>query len=519
MSDSEQPESDLLPQARELAAPISAALPVGEDPKYSTEFEFVKSEIAKMSERDWEQIAAASRKVLLSQAKDITLFCYHMLAGTMSRGWGEGAAAAQALSVLMAEHWDAIHPQRDRARQNAFKWLVEERTTGTFAQVAHTMEDHGSLVAFAQALGRIRELIESKFPENPPSLKPLLQMVEEKAKATKPVSAPTAAPSGPASGPSPSASGGTASSTPAPAIADGASKGDLMMALQKIALQMSASDPASPVGWKLLRVCRWQELTALPKNEGGRTAFPAPNPARVSFLEGQFAQKSWGTILEKSETIFTEPGLHLWFDLQHWVVEALVGRGQEPCAQAVRGELRGLLKRVPGLADLKFADGSPVATVQTRDWLDQIAREGSGGPARSAAAREDTLEADLQAAREMASSGRVADALDLLQAGLLYGDLRSRTVRQLEIARTALLGGKIRPALSVSTEIADRAERLDLGAWEPALGREIMEVHLKALNSALEAGIGASEALLARREALATRAGSTDPALLARFEF
>jgi type VI secretion system protein VasJ len=239
----------------------------------------------------------------------------------------------------------------------------------------------------------------------------------------------------------------------------------------------------------------------------------------VSFLEGQFAQKSWGAILEKSETIFTEPGLHLWLDLQFWVVEALVGRGQEPCADAIRGELRGLLKRVPGVVDLKFNDGTSVASAQTRDWLEQIGREGSGGPARSAAAREETLETDLLQARELVSSGRVADALELLQAGLLYGDLRVRTLRQLEMARTALLGGKIRPALSVSTEIADRAARMDLGAWEPALDREIMEIHLKALNAALEAGIGTQDVLRAQREALALRVGSSDPALLARFEF
>jgi type VI secretion system protein VasJ len=182
-------------------------------------------------------------------------------------------------------------------------------------------------------------------------------------------------------------------------------------------------------------------------------------------------------------------------------------------------ELRGLLKRVPGVVDLKFNDGTSMASVQTRDWLEQIGREGSGGPVRSAAAREDTLETDLLQARELASSGRVADALELLQAGLLYGDLRARTLRQLEMARTALLGGKIRPALSVSTEIADRAARMDLGSWEPILDREIMEIHLKALNAALEAGIGAQDVLRAQREALALRVGSSDPALLARFEF
>lgn len=513
MSDTDLAESELLPQTRELAAPISADSPVGEDPKYSVEFEYVKSEIAKTTERDWDQIAEASRKVLSTQAKDITLLCYHMLAGTMSKGWGEGAAAAQALSLLMREHWDIIHPQRERARQNAVKWLIEDRTTGTFAQVAHAPADHPALAAFSKALGEIRDLLVEKFPDSPPSIKPLIQLVDEKVKATKPAAPPPSA-SAPAQGsPAPS------SSAPAPAIGEGASKSDLMMALQKVALQLSASDPSSPVGYKLLRICRWQELTAVPKNDGGKTLFAPPNPARASFLEGQFTQKSWGAILEKSETIFTEPGLHLWLDLQFWVVEALVGRGQDPCAEAIRNELRGLLKRVPGVVDLKFNDGSPMASVQTRDWLEQIGREGSGGPARSAAAREDTLETDLREARELASSGRVADALELLQAGLLYGDLRARTVRQLEIARTALLGGKIRPALSVSTEIADRAARMDLGAWEPLLDREIMEVHLKALNAALDAGIGTQEALRARREALALRAGATDPALLARFEF
>lgn len=515
MSEPDQAASELLPQTQELAAPVSADSPVGEDPKYSVEFEYVKSEIAKMTERDWDRIVEASRKVLSTQAKDITLLCYHMLAGTMSKGWSEGAAAAQALSILMREHWDTIHPQRERARQNAIKWLVEDRTTGTFAQVAHAPADHPALSAFSKALGEIRDLLVEKFPDSPPSIKPLIQLVDEKVKATMPVAAPPP----PASTPTPTPGGPVQTSAPAPNVGEGASKGDLMMALQKVALQLSASDPSSPLGYKLLRVCRWQELTALPKNDGGKTLFAPPNPARVSFLEGQFAQKSWGAILEKSETIFTEPGLHLWLDLQFWVVEALAGRGQEPCADAIRSELRGLLKRAPGVVDLKFNDGSPMAGAQTRDWLEGLGREGSGGPVRSAAAREDTLETDLQEARELASAGRVPDALDLLQAGLLYGDLRARTIRQLEIARTALLGGKIRPALSVSTEIADRAARMGLEAWEPALGREILEIHLKALNAALDAGIGVQDDLRARREALALRAGSSDPALLARFEF
>lgn len=516
------PAPEASPLALALAAPISDANPVGDDPKYSAEFEFVKSEIVKTTERDWEQVTLAARKVLTTQAKDLTLLCYHLLASTVAKGWGEGAAAAQAMSLLLVGHWDAIHPERERARQNALKWLTEERTLGTFEQVAFTNADHPHFLAISKALGEIKNLLNEKFPDAPPSIKPLIQLIDEKAKATRPapVAAPRTAPPPPTSSGSGGGSmGGSGEGGPAPSVGDNASKSDLVKVLQKVALQLSSSEPDNPTGYKLLRICRWQEMTATPKNDGGKTPFPPPNPQRVSFLEGQVTQRSWAPVLEKCEAIFTEPGLHLWFDLQNWVVQAFVGKGQENCAEAIRTELRGLLKRVPQLPDLKFNDGTPLASPATREWLESIQKEGSGGGAKSAASREDTLEADLEHAREMASSGRVPEALELLQAGLIYGDQRSRTVRQLEIARVAFLAGKIRPALSVSTEIADRAAKMDLGSWEPQLALEILEIHLKSLNAAIDAGLGDVPSLKARRELVALRAGADAPSLLAKFEF
>lgn len=517
-------EPELLPLALTLSAPISAANPVGDDPKYSAEFEYVKAEIVKTSERDWEQITTAARKVLTSQAKDITLLCYHLVSSTVWKGWGEGAAAGQTLAKLMTDHWDALHPLRDRARQNSIKWLTEERTLGTFEQVAFTPADHPHFLALSKALNAIRTILNEKFPESPPSIKPLIELVDAKAKATRPVEAPkpkaqqNSSSSGQDSDGSGS-SGGTGHSIPAPVVGDGASKGDLFKALQKVALQLSAAEPDNPTGYKLLRICRWQEVAAAPKNDAGKTTFAPPNPQRRSFLEGQVAQRAWSSILEKCEAIFTEPGMQYWLDLQCWVAQSLSGRGHESCSEAIRTELRGLLKRVPQLLDLKFSDGSPLASPPTREWLELVMREGSGGAAKSAAAREDTLEADLAQAREVAGTGNVADALELLQAGLIYGDLRSRTMRQLEIARVAFSSGKIRPALSVSAEIAERSSRMDLASWEPQLAREILEIHLKSLNAAIDAGIGDIAALKARREVIASRAGNEDPSLLARFEF
>lgn len=152
--------------------------------------------------------------------------------------------------------------------------------------------------------------------------------------------------------------------------------------------------------------------------------------------------------------------------------------------------------------------------------MEEIVQQGSGGGSRqSAAAREDTLDADLAAAKELATSGSVADAIDVLQAGLIYGDQRSRTIRQLEIARLALQHGKIRAAVAVSTEIAERSERMSLSAWEPQLARSISEIHIKALTAAIEGNIGDVTALTQKREIMALRAGSEDPALISRFDF
>jgi hypothetical protein len=160
-----------------------------------------------------------------------------------------------------------------------------------------------------------------------------------------------------------------------------------------------------------------------------------------------------------------------------------------------------------------------LASQETRQWLEDLLREETGALARSSAAREDTLESDTRSARELAAAGRAVDGIELLEEGLVHGDLRSKTLRQLEIARTALTGGKIRTALSVSTEIADRAFRMDLGAWEPVLEREILETHLKALATAIDSGTGDRENLRSRREMVGARAAAANPALLARMEF
>jgi len=91
-----------------------------------------------------------------------------------------------------------------------------------------------------------------------------------------------------------------------------------------------------------------------------------------------------------------------------------VGRGQEPCADAIRSELRGLLKRVPGVVDLKFNDGSSMASVQTRDWLEPIgkAKVRRVGKDITLTAHSRMVGVALEAAEVLATEGIDAEVID-----------------------------------------------------------------------------------------------------------
>lgn len=505
-----------------LVAPIPGSSPVGEDPKYLPDFEFVKAEIAKMAARDWEKIVASAESVLCSQSKDLTLLCWYLVATGVHSGWARMAEVSGAFLELTRTHWDAIHPTRERARANAFRWLVEERTMGTIEQIPFGSADHESLANLAIHLEGLRTFLLERFTEDPPAIKPLVQAILEKAKSTRPApSAPSPAPTPtPAGTPSAAPAAGATSPAAQDVLAEGASRADILRVLQKSALAMQKADPDSVFGYKLLRMVRWQDLVAAPRDDAGTTQLAPPNPQRRGWIEAQYQQRNWNAILENSEAAITEPGLQFWFDLQFYAVGAFEGKSQAAVADAIRGELRSLLARVPRLADLKYSDGTPFASAPVRAWLEELRQPPSGGSAPSSSAvREDTLEADLSTARELASSGMVAEGIALLESGLAYGSGRSKAMRRMETARLALNNGKIRASLAQCVELQRVSREMSLATWEPDLGAAIGELHLRSLNAAIDAGLGPVEDLRRTREVVCAEIGREHPSLLARIDF
>ncbi|MGL1933397.1 MAG: type VI secretion system protein TssA [Fibrobacterales bacterium] len=471
----------------ELCTPISDSEPCGEDPKYNHEFEVIKGEIAKPGARDFEVVAQNCHIVLTKQAKDITTFSYYILASAMDNGIEDFCSVIIAFSRQLSEHWETIHPTRERARMNSISWLNEERTLGMLEKVEVSEANHSLLLSAKDALESIKTLTFEKFPDSPPSIKGLVQRVEKWVKSTKPQEIKADAPA-PTATTSSAAAPSSQGSTP---MADMGSKTDAQKNLQKIAIFLSAQENSNPLGYKLLRMVKWQELQSEPKAEAGKTLFAPPIAQRVSFYQNLVQQQNWDGVIEKSETVFTEPGLHFWFDLQHYVCQALTAKGgtYAQCATAIKTELVGLLSRVPTLKDLKYKDDTPFASSQTKEWLDEIASEVGGGsstPSQVSTKKSADLETDMVTAEEMLGKGKFEDALFLIQSGCAYGSLKEVCERKTVMARMCYQNNQHFIADSLLSELDEEIQKRSLVEWDSDFCIEVWTQHIKVLSTITE---------------------------------
>lgn len=467
-----------------LIAPIPGQCPTGEEPKYQSEYDLVKNEVAKTSARDFELVAKNCHILLTQHAKDMTVLGYYLLATASLQQWEMCANIAQAYAEIGKIHWELIHPQRERARMNALRWLNEERVVGSFEQAKTSATDFEHLTRLHDALNSIRSLINEKCPTDTPSIKGLLQVVEQKCKSLQPKTQTIAAPKihpevEQVSVPLTSVDVITPPSTEAP------TRTDLLKTVQIAALQITQSDPDKALGYVLLRLNRWQDQILVPKADGqGRTAFAAPIKPRREFLANLVSQKSWDAILEKSEAAFTEPGFQFWFDLQYYTVQALRGKERATAADAIEHELHALITRLPQLVQMEFADGTPFAAEDTREWLaqSQSANQSNREPAKitSKAQRTQTLAEDLIVAQELGAKGKWMESLAIVQSGLLHGNLRERTERSYALADLALQASKYRIAYHIAQELCQRVESRDLVTWDPELAKDIWKIAHKA---------------------------------------
>ncbi|MCK5262101.1 MAG: type VI secretion system protein TssA [Gammaproteobacteria bacterium] len=498
------------------ANPVSEASPCGENIRYEPVFEELEAELAKQESLssetvDWKRVAELSSSILKDSSKDLLVGAYLTQALLINEGYSGLAVGLKILNDMAEKHWDCLFPpaKRMRARATAVTWLAE-RAGALVGEKIPTANDAAAVVDAAKYIRLLDGELAEKMGDAAPMvtdlsrpLKNYKQSAEAEmaktsapAPAAEPVQAapetgapesePAAAQVAPAPAPAPKSK--PAKSTAAvPEVGDIASDNDAKKVLRaaqdaarKVSTYWLATKLSDAKAYRVARVATWIMIeVAPPANEGVTQVIP-PAAERLKFFETQIEKAEYSAVLpELEKTLARAP---FWIDGHNMVVNVLraMGGEYEKAANAVIGELRHLLQRIPALLDLSFSDQTPFVGDQTKMWLESEVLSSAGSVSPSAAGSGGVSNAwddALVEARKKAASGDKESAMTMFHDGIASaGQVRDKFYWRCALAELLLQTGEAIAASNLLKPMTDQVEAYHLAEWEPDLLAKIYKL-------------------------------------------
>jgi type VI secretion system protein VasJ len=421
------------------------------------------------------------------------------------------------LRDLVATFWENMEPplKRKRGRIEAIFWLAERggRAAEDRKPVTDEKEPLESCAALMKELGA--SLIE-KLGDDAPALGDLQRAVEEHLSDFE--AAARAAEAAKKAAAARAAAGEVELNPP-----DDARK---ILAKTRTTVKMVCdflrkADYSDPVPYRLIRAITWGQHKEEPPNTDGATQIPAPSPEQAARLADLQLKQDWTNLIEGSEAAFG--AAVFWLDIHRWTALALAGLGpthQDAC-DAVVLETAMLITRLPDLAKLKFANGTPFASSDTVMWLEsdvqsRLGGAGEGGSPAPTGGGDNAPEGLAETtgdARRLASGGNLPQAIRMMQEGISStGDRRGQFLWRLGLARLCLDSGK--PALATPhlEELEALIQQHGLEFWDPQLCLSVYTALLTARRTLLKDQRRATPELLQKANDLQDRLCRLDAA-------
>lgn len=460
--------------------PIDGDNPVGVDPGYDDDFQFIKEEIAKLSGIDAAQIVALSEGLLYARTKDLRVATYYAWARLRLDGVKGLADGLELLAGLIARYDTMLFPARGESKKAAVEWLASHKFIDLLEnQPGLDQDDLERAIAALSLMMKYTQLWEEPLR---PDLGALIRFFENRLEGPEP--APLPSPATPSTSPS---------STP-PA-ASGAVRQEGVGSLRDVldqARRMSAFLREKPDGYlaavRLIRSVRWDTVTSLPPHDDRyATRLIAPRVELKQHLNRLWLQQNWLELLEQVERAFSEAANHFWFDLQRYACDAMLNAGapysawQEICLT----DVALMLDRLRGIERLTYSDGTPFADGETLAWIATSAtlRHLDEGEALAPVALDggdNWAEIEYQAT-EIAHRDGLEAAFGFLNSLPDIVTDRQDYLKRMLLARLAEQSGKPDVALRLLKALDERCDRYRLMNWEPDLVFELKARLLKLI--------------------------------------
>jgi type VI secretion system protein VasJ len=442
---------------------------MGANINYDADFDTLKTEFGKIGNLDLARIESAATTVLRDKAKDIRVISFLSYALLRNDNWEGLADLFDGFSRLAVKDFDAMQPDRPRAKELGLKWLSEDRFTSSLVEHKPAEADSPHISRLLEALNNLKPVLEQKFPEAAVFPAELYKnaIAWEKSCKPKPVAAT------PAGG-----AAGAQEAMETPRQAQGLARKGAQFLIEK--------EAQKPMGYRLMRSLRWDLIEKAPPAEGGKTQLVGPNAQQRAYFQGVLATQEWKTALEKAEAAFAGASNHMWLDLQRIIAVAAEKLG-EPYAgvrSAVLFETAWFIKRVPDIVGLNFADGTPFCEEVTKTWLSTEVRAvlSSGeSAAGTVAADGDQLAKEQQKVNELVGAGQIEEAIDLVQRGIRSAHSERESFRRTIMVASLLLKAKQADmAVSMLEMVDKKITDYSVDKWEPDLAVEAWSVLVQA---------------------------------------
>ncbi|RNC71726.1 MAG: type VI secretion system protein TssA [Desulfuromonadales bacterium] len=486
--------------------PVRPDQPVGQDVRYDPLFDTLQAEVDKLTSPavagtiDWEKVVRLSADILATRSKDLLVASYLAVGLVQTRGGDGLALGLKVWRDLLERFWSDLYPTRMRGRQRSVEWWLDRTEIALRQQRERTLpaEQHAIVL---ESLGAIDRFL-GEHLEDAPSLTKLRELVMDLAPegggetAPEAVAAPPAQPEAVAADLFAPPRQATPASVEPPrqTMPLGSPLQALEAGLRQVGEAAGAllqQDPAGPVPYRLSRFAAWGQVTELPPAVNGRTRISPPERQVLTLLQELASHGDGEALLKAAEARL--PQFIFWLDLNRLSAEALSRLGDRfaGAREAIRAETAALLQRLPGLEGLAFADGTPFADQETRQWLGGLMqREASAVDCTAGAdtdCRAEAIAREVEESQALIRSGRLLEAVERFQRQLGNGASRKEKLHwRLALAQLLVNTNRAKLALPHLEQVMADIGAFGLEEYDPALALQGLKLAWVGFDSQTE---------------------------------
>lgn len=479
--------------------PINAEKPAGSDIRYDPDFDALQTEIDKLASPalagsiNWEKIGRLAADILMHKSKDLLVASYLAVSLLHTRRNDGFAVGLKLYLDLCEQFWEGLFPARERmrGRVRAVEWWLE-KTEAALQQVGDLSFPSQQIALIKDNLSRM-EIFLAEHLELAPGLGALKEyfcnpsLVATAGQASTALRPATPENRTPETVPTPTAQPAPPAQRTVPEESPPASVQDAAEVLQEGLRKISESayllfqkDPAAALPYRLARQAHWHAVETLPPANNGRTRIPAPAAQEKNLLFDLRNNSEAEALLKAAEARL---GLYIfWLDLNRLAAEALsrLGSRFEEAHQTVCQETAFLLQRLPGLENLTFADGTPFATPETRQWLAGLTfRQAQAlGPATQIEGETTSdMAAESAAIHQLMQQNKLVEAMEALQQKLRNcTSQREKLLWRLTLSEMMVNVGKPKLALPHLDQVLRDLDRFKLEEYDPGLAMKSLKL-------------------------------------------